>query len=860
MSGVRWTERQRQAIEARGADLLVSAGAGAGKTAVLVERILQRIMDPVEPVDVDRLLVVTFTEAAAAEMRERIARRLAERLSADPDDQRLALQLALLPRADISTLHAFCLRVCRRQFHLAGMDPNFRVLDEHEASLLRFEVLDQVLERRFAAGDQAFLDLARRFGGRGGEGLVPLILRIHEFAATQRDPDQWLDQALALLGGPEPEGGVGAGGEPGGGGREAGPPATEDHPVLAEARAAAALRVEQALWRIQHAQALASLPDGPAGYLDRLAGDAAMLRGLVEALKTRPWDEGARLLRDAAFDALPRSGQGDADPGLKEQVQKLRNKAKEVVRALQQSAAARPLARHLADRRALAGTMAVLVDLVREFAAAYQAAKDALAAADFNDLERGCLRVLEAGGDPGNFAEIVVDEYQDINPVQDAILERLASLGEGRHRFMVGDVKQSIYRFRLADPTIFLRRHRSYRPEPDAAERRIDLPENFRSRASVLDAVNFVFAQLFPTGVGGIPYDDEAALRPGLAYPPPEVPVEVHILERDPGSLRQAAAELKKAAGAGGAGVETGEALRADEREAALAAHLIRRMLGLDGGKPDRIWDARQEAWRDLTPGDVAILLRSPRHRAAAFVEALTAAGIPARADLRTGYLDSLEVATVLSLLSLIDNPRRTSAGGRPPLAPGGAQRRRPGRIRLADPEGDYYDACRAAGMEAVDRFLDRLEAWPDRRPPRHPGRSAVAHLPGNRVPGLRRRHAGGPSARPTWSGCWSWPAPSTASPGRGCSVFCVSSPGCGSGRPTWAPPPRPRLGACRPGDQHHQSKGLEFPWCWWPTWGGSSTGTTSRTRSCCTGTWVSGRDWWIPPGASGPSRWPARP
>ncbi|HEX6988447.1 MAG TPA: UvrD-helicase domain-containing protein, partial [Bacillota bacterium] len=195
--GVRWTDGQRQAIETRGTDLLVSAGAGAGKTAVLVERIITLITDPDHPVDVDRLLVVTFTEAAAAEMRDRIARRLSELLAQDPDDQRLAVQLALLPRADISTLHAFCLRVCRRHFHLAGMDPSFRVLDENEAHLLRFEVLDEVLERRFAAGDPPFLDLARRFGGRGGEGLAPLILRIHEFAATQVDPDAWLDQVLA---------------------------------------------------------------------------------------------------------------------------------------------------------------------------------------------------------------------------------------------------------------------------------------------------------------------------------------------------------------------------------------------------------------------------------------------------------------------------------------------------------------------------------------------------------------------------------------------------------------------------------------------------------------------------------------
>nr|MBO2508495.1 hypothetical protein [Bacillota bacterium] len=730
MSGVHWTERQRQAIEARGADLLVSAGAGAGKTAVLVERIFRRITDPDDPVDVDRLLVVTFTEAAAAEMRQRIARRLAERLAEDPGDQRLAVQAALLPRAQISTLHAFCLRVCRLQFHLAGMDPSFRVLDEDEAQLLRYETVDQILERRFAAGDEDFLDLARRFGGRTGQGLANLILRVHEFAATQVDPDGWLDRALALLAPPEVEQ-RDAGQDAGVGAAQRDGPAA-GHPLLDEARAAAAVRVEQALWRIRHAQALASLPDGPAGYLDRLAEDAAMLEHLVHCLKNRPWDEAAAALRAAAFKSLPRSGQ-DAAAELKDQVRGLRDKAKEMIRSLQQSVLARPLARQAADLAAVRRSAAVLVDLVREFDAAYRAAKEALAAADFNDLERGCLRVLEAGGDPGDFAEIVVDEYQDINPVQDAILERLAALGQGRRRFMVGDLKQSIYRFRLADPTIFLKRHRTYRPEAGAEERRIDLPENFRSRASVLDAVNFVFAQLFPTGVGGVPYGEEAALKPGLPYPPPEAAVEVHILERDPGLLREAAKALRErdpnpqagAGDAGGAGRRedsppgedspqvTGENLRSEEREAALAARLIARMLGLDGRRPDRVWDPRSEAWRDLAPGDVAILLRSPRYRAAAFVEALTAAGIPARADLRTGYLDSLEVSTVLSLLQVLDNPRQDiplAAVLHSPLV--GLDAAGLARVRLAAPDGDFYDACRAAGIEAVDRFLERMERW----------------------------------------------------------------------------------------------------------------------------------------------------
>lgn len=710
----RWTHEQLQAIEAPPGDLLVSAAAGAGKTAVLVERVLQRVTDPHQPVDVDRLLVVTFTEAAAAEMKSRIAARIDELLETDPGNAALARQAALLPRAAISTLHSFCLRVLRQYFHRLNLDPAVRVLDENAAITLQYEVLTQLLEQRMAAVTAAggedpgdgFKELLALYGGMTGDGLIPIVLNIHRLAVTQPDPEAWLAGLTTAFA---------AGGD--------------ITPLLDQLKTHVRFTLEQCIWRLHHAMALCRLPDGPEGYLDTLLDDLRLFESLVESVQQRPWDDLASVFRAASLGRLRGSRGAGVDIELRERVKSLREDVKKSLKRLQQQFFQQEHRDNLARLHRLERPMQALVNLVKEYDQAYRAAKEVAGGIDYNDLERHCLALLSDGGDPSRpsdialalarrFDEVIVDEYQDINPLQDAILGLLAGEG-GREapgsgsarRFMVGDVRQSIYRFRLAEPGLFLRRRRDYPLDSSGSPRRIELQHNFRSRATILNAVNYLFRQLFATTVGELGFGPDAEMKPGLAYDGPDPEVEVHILERDPGELARPGSE------AGGGRIAT----EPDEREAILVARLIRELLGMDGGRPESVWQG-DGSRRPLRPGDIAILLRSPRHRANVFVQVLADHGIPAAAELRTGYLDAVEVSVFLNLLRVIDNPRQDiplASVLHSPLV--GFDSRELAEIRLALPSGTMWDACRhavkddsvrAVTRQRLEKFMGALQRW----------------------------------------------------------------------------------------------------------------------------------------------------
>lgn len=712
-----WTPEQAAAITARGVDLLVAAAAGAGKTAVLVERIIRRITDPVAPVDVDRLLVVTFTEAAAAEMRQRIAAALQEALAADPENARLQRQLTLLGRASIFTLHAFCLGCLRQYFYRLGLDPAPRVMGEHEAALLRQDVLAELFEAAYQEGDAAFLDLVERYGGqRGDEALQRLVFELHDRAQSLPWPDVWLQQAAARFAvGPDDR--------------------LEDTPWWPPLGQAVALELAGAVQVLDLARALAAQPGGPAAYADVLQADRAQVAAALQAAAGGYADLCAAVAA-IGFATLPPVRNDAVDADLKERVQGLRGQAKQTVAALARRLLGRPAADWLADLRALHPHMQALVDLVGRFEQAYAAAKAAQGVVDFTDLERHTLRLLaDAAAPPGElrpsdaarelrrrFVEVLVDEYQDINGVQDAILTLVArDEGDGApNRFMVGDVKQSIYGFRQTDPRLFLQKYNDY-TGADAAGRRIVLGANFRSRTGVIAAVNFVFRQLFAPAVAELAYDRAAELVAAAAYPPlpgeaagagAAPPVEVHILESD-ARVPAVDAETGEVNGDGGA---PGGA----EREALLIARRIAAMVRGDGGEPLQVYDAASGGYRALCYRDIAILLRATTAQAAVFSEALSRAGIPVYAQSATGYFAATEVEVMLSLLRLLDNPRQDiplAAVLRSPLV--GLSAQDLAQLRLAAAPGAYYDAVRAgmATLEgraaaALELFLRRLEAW----------------------------------------------------------------------------------------------------------------------------------------------------
>lgn len=706
---------------------MVAASAGTGKTMVLVERIISLITDPVRPVDVDRLLVVTFTNAAAAEMRERIGRALAAELSKQPGSAHLQRQAALLGRASISTIHSFCLELLRQYFYLIDLDPAFRVADETEVALIQEEVLEDLFERRYTAeNNQSFTALVDCYGGRReDEALQQLVLETYRFARSTPRPEDWL--AGLPLGFDLPAG------------------ASFDQlpwsPVLKEALL---VELAAALNSLELAAGLARRPDGPQVYLANLEVERDAVHSLHRACSSgAPWADLQALVKGLRFEKLKPCKKEDTDPGLAEQARKLRDSAKKKVAGLAAEYFSRTAEELCEDLRELAPLIAELAGLALEFGEAYQKGKAARGVVDFNDLEHYCLRILEEPGPAGpgpsgaalelqdRFIEVLVDEYQDINSVQEAILTRVSRPGREANLFMVGDVKQSIYRFRLAEPGLFLAKYRRFPGEKGGPERRLHLTRNFRCRRGIIDAVNFIFRQIMTPAVGEMAYENSAELVYGAGYPPaPDESgeaVELYLIERDSPAAEAEQAENPaggemEEAGEGGGQADAEEELDAVQKEARLIAARIKELVeGTPGGSPGfQVFDRELQAYRPLVYRDVAVLLRATAGYANTYLEEFRQEGIPAYAELATGYFEATEVETVLSLLKIIDNPRQDVplAGVlRSPVVGLGAAEL--AKIRLARPRGDFFDAVVAAALEEqgdlgrrLTEFLRKLEAW----------------------------------------------------------------------------------------------------------------------------------------------------
>jgi len=759
-----WTPEQELAITARGGNLLVSAAAGSGKTAVLIERAIRLVLGPgglaetgpAGVVDVDRLLVVTFTEAAASEMRDRLATALRERLrsaeNAGPaaTASRLRRQSALLGRASISTLHAFCLSVCRRHFHRLGLDPAFDVLSEEEASLLQTEVLEAVFEEGYERADEGFARLVDAYGSdRGDEPLRETVLRLYRFSRSHPDPEGWLDRsALAFT--PPP------------GARLTDPAIGFGRRVIAEIESALLGATEN----IRHAEDLARLPRGPEGYIPVLAEDADRLTLAARRCRGGEWPDIVSALAEVgSFRRLPTARAERTDAGVKDAVQSARARAKKAVEGLVRAYGGRTEEELLGELRGLAGPVRALVALVAGFNLAYRQAKDERATLDFGDLEHFCLRALR-GSEAARelrerYAAVLVDEYQDTNAVQEAVLSLVS---RGDNLFLVGDVKQSIYRFRLAEPSLFQAKSRDYLPwrpgdaaGSTAAGRLLHLPHNFRSRRPIVDAVNFIFGQVMRKDAAEIDYGPDAELVYGANLPEPpggDPAVELHLVEAKPDARTVPAdADDDTEVGASGndeddasghdevgassappPGLPTPEDLEVVQREAVLIAARIQEMV--KGSSPLPVWDKGRRAYRPAGYGDVAVLMRATTGLANLVVETFAGLGIPAYAALSTGYFAAAEVETALSLLRLIDNPRQDI-----PLAAilrssiVGLHSDDLARVRLACRPGEFYDAVLAAagrGGEAAGpgrpvpppvsaelpgrllAFLDRLDTWRD--------------------------------------------------------------------------------------------------------------------------------------------------
>ncbi|GIO85323.1 ATP-dependent helicase/nuclease subunit A [Paenibacillus faecis] len=726
--GVFWSDDQWKAITLSGGDILVAAAAGSGKTAVLVERIIRKLSAADEPLSVDRLLVATFTKAAASEMRQRIREALEKELERNPGNEHLTRQLAMLGRASITTLHSFCMEVIQRYYTLIPLDPGFRIASESETALLRQEVLEELFEEKYAMEQEGsrFLALVDWFSGeRTDDAVFALVQKLYDFSRSHSWPEHWLRQAAAAF-------------------RPADPSALEGGPWIASLLADTDMALSGAADLLTQAKKLALSPGGPAPYAATVEEDLNTVLSLKSAVVTGTWLELYDRFQSVSFGKLKPCKKDQTDPVIQERVKGLREEAKKRVGDLRSQLFGRSAEAFLNELHQAAPVMEELAALITELGERYRQEKTTRGWLDFSDLEHYCLQILRhpnstpletipsdaAREYQDQFDEVLLDEYQDTNTVQEDIV-RLISRPAPGNRFMVGDVKQSIYRFRLAEPGLFLEKYRNYGDSFDGAGLRIDLAKNFRSRKQVVNAVNMLFRQIMNEGVAEIAYDARAELVYGEGFPEvaeagegTDYRPELLLIDRngeagaaDPG---EAASEESKE----GADEETAAEIEAVRLEARAVAARIRELTG-DGGKPPLlVYDKQLKGMRPVSYRDMVILLRSTLSWAPIMIEELRMEGIPAYGELSQGYFQASEVETMLSLLQVIDNPRQDiplAAVLRSPIY--GLTEEELAEIRLASGSGGYYDAVlEAAEGETDDQaaplalklrgFLSQLERW----------------------------------------------------------------------------------------------------------------------------------------------------
>jgi ATP-dependent helicase/nuclease subunit A len=657
-----WSEQQLLAIETRNKNVLVAAAAGSGKTSVLVERIISRILDKEQPIDVDKVLVVTFTNAAAAEMRGRIGSALNDALKKQPRSEHIQRQLALLNSSAISTIHAFCQNIVRQNFHLLDLDPQFRIGGQAEVMIMKTEVLEALFESKYAQGDEAFLDLVEHYGDeQSDDSLYQLVLGLYNFSQSHPWPEEWLadlSKRFAL-----PEG-----------------TRVDQTPWSQLIREKIILDLEQAGQQLDALCLEVGKSGGVEAYVDTFMADRAVLDEVLSAA-AHSWERLADAIASCKFEKIAAVPKG-TDESLKKYFQRGRQKVKDKVNDCKVHFFDRPAEELLADMRLIAPVVETLGKLVIEFGREFAKMKRSKDVLDFNDLEHFCLEILLAPTSrPGEiepssvaielqerFAEVMVDEYQDTNGVQETILRLVASSTQP-NLFLVGDVKQSIYRFRLAEPELFMEKYRHY-PTAGSEYARIDLSQNFRSRAGVLHAVNFLFVQLMAPRIGELEYGEAEKLNPGPDYLEEqgkllEGPVELCIVDRDEDQDPMASPEGEMD---NGEGVESPDSPAAELMEEAelsgfeLEARLIAKKMAEYMTGSYRVYDKALKQYRNLAWRDIVILLRSVKGKANVMLDVLRKAGIPAYAELDAGYFREIEVQIMVALLSVIDNPRQDIA------------------------------------------------------------------------------------------------------------------------------------------------------------------------------------------------------
>lgn len=630
--GINFTPEQQKVIELRGCNILVSAAAGSGKTAVLSERIVRMVCDDKKPIDIDRLLIVTFTKAAAAEMRERIHLGILDQLDANPDNEHIQKQTTLIHNALITTIDSFCLYLIRNHFHEIGLDPAFRVADEGEIKLLRQEVLQELLEEKFTKKTEEesiqkykdFLDCVEYFCPNGKETVLEQhILNLYEYAGSFPWPEEWLldrknDYHMENV-------------------KE-----LEQKDFVLYFKKYLNSMIQGCIIDLKRSNQICEESDGPYMYGELLEKEIEQLEKMLGICSLGEYEYKFSAIE---FERLPSKKDDSVNPEKREEVKNLRNNVKETIKEIKERFFKFSLLSEINQSKTCEKAVVELIDLTLSYGELFRKKKDEKKILDFPDIEHYALKILvehdENGSRPTrvaeeykqNFYEILIDEYQDSNLVQEYLLTAVAGESNGKYnRFMVGDVKQSIYKFRLARPELFLDKYIAY-TSAEGNEIRIDLSKNFRSRDSVIQTVNKIFSNIMSKEIGGIAYDNSAALHIGATYPENKESYSELLLIEKPNQESE---------------------ISAKQLEAKMIADRIKHLM-----QEQQVVEKGSGELRPLQYRDIVILLRTNSGWDEEFKKGLEEEGIPSYITSKTGYFAASEVQCLLQLLRVLDNPRQ---------------------------------------------------------------------------------------------------------------------------------------------------------------------------------------------------------
>ena len=696
----KWTNEQLSAITQKGNNILVAAAAGSGKTTVLVERIIRKIIN--DNVDIDKILVVTFTNAAASEMRERILTALYKQIDEDPLNKRLRKQIVLLNKASICTIDAFCLDIIRNNFFEIGASSNFRIADNTELELLKQEAIEETFEELYLENDDEFNKLIELYAGyKDDENLKNIILKIHNYIQSAPFPEDWLEEQIEKFNMSNIEDFS----------------QTEWGKIILKNFRDEVLNSIQILESSKHQLDMIT---ELSKFSLVVADDINQLKFLEQNWDN--WERAHEIANNLKFKTWPTDKKVVSN--LKEETKKARDNVKKRISKAVSQTFIYNTEEAVEDINAMYPILKKIKDVTLKFMEKFSEKKSNKNIMDFSDIEHYALKILLKKDENGiyqktevakkyeeKFNEIAIDEYQDSNLVQEYIL---TSISNGKNIFMVGDVKQSIYRFRQAKPELFLDKYQKYGLEPNEYGQKIKLFKNFRSRENILDTTNLIFSDIMSADFGEIEYDESEYLNLGATYEEPTENVEFA------GKTELDIIDLKKEENEDGEEIEedsSSELLEKTEIEAKFVANRIQKLIK----SKYQVYD-RKTGYRDITYKDIVILLRATSNTANVFEKELLNLNIPVFSDQAENYLESIEIRTITSLLKIIDNPYRDI-----PLVTvmrsiiGDFTDNELIEIRLTQNEGYFYDSLKEAKAspkidgklkEKVINFLDKLNKW----------------------------------------------------------------------------------------------------------------------------------------------------